>query len=103
MPFVLLAVGLLVVAVGFAYDIAFAGIPFQDPPPELQRRYDRDARVGFSSASGIGAPDHRRAAVPLGRALHFLGGTHVRVGGAKKSRGYGELAITSVMARARLC
>jgi hypothetical protein len=45
MPLVLLAVGLLVVAAGFAYDIAFAGIPFQDPPPELQRRYDRDARV----------------------------------------------------------
>jgi hypothetical protein len=44
-PFVVLAVGLLVVASGFAYDVAFAGIPFQDPPPELQRRYDRDARV----------------------------------------------------------
>jgi hypothetical protein len=63
MPFVLLAVGLLVVAVGFAYDIAFAGIPFQDPPPELQRRYDRDARVaariesfgGYITLAGGGA------------------------------------------------
>jgi hypothetical protein len=45
LPFVLLAVGLLVVASGFVYDVVFAGIPFQDPPPDLQRRYDRDARV----------------------------------------------------------
>jgi hypothetical protein len=45
LPSVLLAVGLLVIASGFAYDVAFAGIPFQDPPPELRRRYDRDAHV----------------------------------------------------------
>ena len=45
LPFVLLALGLFVVAAGFAYDVVLAGIPFQDPPPDLQRRYDHAARV----------------------------------------------------------
>ena len=32
-------IGALVVVGGFAYDIAFAGIPYQDPTPDLQARY----------------------------------------------------------------
>jgi hypothetical protein len=32
--------GLLIVLAGFAYDVKFAGIPYQDPTPELQARYD---------------------------------------------------------------
>lgn len=32
--------GLLIVLAGFTYDVIFAGIPYQDPTPELQARYD---------------------------------------------------------------
>ena len=34
------AIGILIVMSGFVYDVAFAGIPYQDPTPELQARYD---------------------------------------------------------------
>lgn len=33
-------IGILIVMGGFVYDVAFAGIPYQDPTPELQARYD---------------------------------------------------------------
>ena len=33
-------IGMLIVMSGFVYDVAFAGIPYQDPTPELQARYD---------------------------------------------------------------
>ena len=36
----LAVLGLLIVLAGFAYDVLFAGIPYQDPTPELQARYD---------------------------------------------------------------
>lgn len=32
--------GLLLVLSGFVYDVLFAGIPYQDPTPEIQARYD---------------------------------------------------------------
>ena len=32
-------IGALVIVGGFAYDNAFAGIPYQDPTPDLQARY----------------------------------------------------------------
>jgi hypothetical protein len=32
--------GLFIVIMGFVYDVLFAGIPYQDPTPELQARYD---------------------------------------------------------------
>jgi hypothetical protein len=32
--------GLLIVLAGFVYDVIFAGIPYQDPTPELQAQYD---------------------------------------------------------------
>jgi hypothetical protein len=33
-------IGILIVMSGFVYDVVFAGIPYQDPTPELQARYD---------------------------------------------------------------
>jgi hypothetical protein len=36
------------VIVGFAYDVLFAGIPYQDPTPELQAQY-----VFLSSIAGM--------------------------------------------------
>lgn len=38
-PAAVIAFGMAIAAVGFAYDLAFAGIPYQDPSPELEVRY----------------------------------------------------------------
>ncbi len=38
-------IGLLVIAAGFIYDTMFAGIPPQDPPPDLQIKFDRDSKI----------------------------------------------------------
>lgn len=35
----LFLLGPLIVLGGFFYDVVFAGIPYQDPTPELQSRY----------------------------------------------------------------
>lgn len=43
------AAGFLVVLAGFAYDVIFAGIPYQDPPAALSESYARHSSV----ASGI--------------------------------------------------
>lgn len=42
-----LLVGLASIFGGFFYDVIFAGIPYQDPTPELQQRYDFHAGVVF--------------------------------------------------------
>lgn len=34
------AFGILVVLVGFVYDVLFAGIPYPDPTPAIQDQYD---------------------------------------------------------------
>ena len=44
-PFVLIAAGLLLVVVGFVYDVLFAGIPYQDPTPEMSARCARPASI----------------------------------------------------------
>jgi hypothetical protein len=44
-PWILLAVGAALVAGGFGYDLMFAGIPYQDPPPELAAQYERHQRI----------------------------------------------------------
>jgi hypothetical protein len=38
-PIVVTACGVVVLFAGFVYDLVFAGIPYQDPPPELAARY----------------------------------------------------------------
>lgn len=37
--------GLALVVGGFLYDVLFAGIPYQDPTPAMQQRYDFDSGV----------------------------------------------------------
>ncbi len=37
--------GLSLFIVGFVYDVMFAGIPYQDPTPEMSARYTRHASV----------------------------------------------------------
>ncbi len=50
----LIAAGVGLVFLGFVYDVLFAGIPYQDPPPELAAQYDREAWIaGFISWLGV--------------------------------------------------
>jgi threonine/homoserine/homoserine lactone efflux protein len=44
-PLFLLGLGLVVVVVGFFYDVSFAGIPYQDPTPEMSARYAHQSRI----------------------------------------------------------
>ena len=44
-PVMLIAVGFLLLLGGFIYDVMFAGIPYQDPTPELAADYARHARI----------------------------------------------------------
>ena len=41
-------IGILIVMSGFVYDVVFAGIPYQDPTPELQAQYDLHSAVAES-------------------------------------------------------
>ena len=36
-----IAGGIVLLLAGFVYDVLFAGIPYQDPTPEMQQRYER--------------------------------------------------------------
>jgi hypothetical protein len=44
-PWTLVALGTALVVGGFGYDLMFAGIPYQDPPPELAAQYGRHQRI----------------------------------------------------------
>ncbi|GDY23137.1 hypothetical protein LBMAG56_44840 [Verrucomicrobiota bacterium] len=44
-----IAIGILLLLAGLIYDIVFAGIPYQDPTPEMSARYARHSRI----AAGI--------------------------------------------------
>jgi len=44
-PFLLVAAGLFLLLGGFIYDVVFAGIPYQDPTPEMSARYARHAHI----------------------------------------------------------
>jgi hypothetical protein len=43
-PWILVAVGAALVVGGFGHDLIFAGIFYQDPPPELAAQYERHQR-----------------------------------------------------------
>jgi hypothetical protein len=47
-PFILIASGLFLLVGGFIYDVMFAGIPYQDPTPEMSARYAHHARIASS-------------------------------------------------------
>lgn len=44
-PHFLIAAGLVLVVAGFIYNVLFAGIPYQDPTPEMSANYDRHAHI----------------------------------------------------------
>ena len=52
-PLLLIVAGSLLMAGGFVYDVMFAGIPYQDPTPEMSARYALNARSA-SITLGIG-------------------------------------------------
>lgn len=45
LPILLVATGLAILVAGFVYDVAFAGIPYQDPTPAMAADYALHARV----------------------------------------------------------
>lgn len=47
--------GIFIIISGFVYDVLFAGIPYQDPTPELQTRYDFHSAIAgwFYQGGGI--------------------------------------------------
>jgi hypothetical protein len=45
LPLILIAAGLFLILGGFIYDVIFAGIPYQDPTPEMSARYSRHAHI----------------------------------------------------------
>jgi hypothetical protein len=45
LPLILIAVGVSMLISGFFYDVIFAGIPYQDPTPEMSARYAFHSRV----------------------------------------------------------
>jgi len=47
--------GILFLVTGFIYDVLFAGIPYQDPTPALQAKYDFHSSVAglFYKTGGI--------------------------------------------------
>ena len=44
-PYMLLAAGPVLLVAGFVYDVLFAGIPYQDPTPELAASYARHSAI----------------------------------------------------------
>jgi hypothetical protein len=44
-PLLLIVDGVLLVFGGFIYDVMFAGIPYQDPTPEMSASYAHDAGI----------------------------------------------------------
>ena len=45
MPVTAVAFGFAVTVAGFAYDLVFAGLPYQDPTPEMQARWRHHSGV----------------------------------------------------------
>jgi len=44
-PIGLIIVGVVIIFLGFVYDVLFAGIPYQDPTPELLATYNFHAQI----------------------------------------------------------
>jgi hypothetical protein len=54
-PVAAVVLGFVVSAAGFAYDLAFAGLPYQDPTPEMQARWRFHQGVAsLIELSGVG-------------------------------------------------
>ena len=55
LPLTLIILGITLIFLGFAYDVLFAGIPYQDPTPVLQASYDFHTQIAsIIRWSGVG-------------------------------------------------
>ena len=55
-PIIFIAAGLSLLLGGFTYDLTFAGIPYQDPTPEMSARFDFHKRIAITIyLSGVGS------------------------------------------------
>jgi len=45
LPLTLITLGILIILLGFVYDVLYAGIPYQDPTPALQASYNFHSRI----------------------------------------------------------
>jgi hypothetical protein len=75
-PHILVGAGVLLILGGFFYDVIFAGIPYQDPTPEMSARYSFHAHIAstlrwcglgtllLGAAAGVGRPVWRRFRSP---------------------------------------
>jgi hypothetical protein len=45
LSFIPFVVGVALLAVGVGYDVFYVGIPYQDPPPALELKYQEDGRT----------------------------------------------------------
>jgi len=48
-PLMLIAAGFFLLLGGFIYDVIFAGIPYQDPTPEMSARYSHHAHIASTT------------------------------------------------------
>jgi hypothetical protein len=74
--------GFLLIVAGFAYDSMFAGIPYQDPTPELVARYAHHAEI----AAWIGRSGLALLIAGIGLAILRLGLRRLGVGGDPPER-----------------
>jgi hypothetical protein len=55
-PLLFIAMGVCLLLGGFIFDVLFAGIPYQDPTPDMSARYTRQSRIASVIGwSGVGA------------------------------------------------
>jgi hypothetical protein len=55
-PLILIAAGVFLMLFGFFYLAIFAGVPYQDPPPEISASYALHTQIGFTIFfCGVGA------------------------------------------------
>ncbi len=47
-PLLLIAAGLTLLVSGFVYDVLYAGIPYQDPTPEISARYALHSNIAYT-------------------------------------------------------
>ena len=47
-PLALLVIGVMIIFTGFVYDVFFAGIPYQDPTPEMTANYNLHSQIAFA-------------------------------------------------------
>ncbi|MBU4526479.1 MAG: hypothetical protein KUA37_14820 [Desulfomicrobium sp.] len=77
-PRLFIVAGLFLLLGGFVYDVIFAGIPYQDPTPEMSARFSRHALIAsiirwcgvgsffFGVMAGIRRRGIRRSRPPRG-------------------------------------